>query len=353
MPFLLELLSGPQVQEKDEILKLLAALANGASYLEANLDYTKDPDRKGTPELLAQMDQELRWVWQAARAVERGTPVYVAQLSADDPKARMAAAYVLSNFRVQAPLTAPVIAAALVRERDARAKASDYLSLPALLEPEQIGLFARGVASEQDELPRLAAAMAYLRLARSQTPTEVAQILADVVAVASETTASQYEELPFAESTLQADICGTLGELGEQGGAFAIPVLIEALTKMPVSSSTEKRSHPGENVISISFTPAPGEDGATPPPSFSGMVTNDPRTVPALMITITLLSLTFGDPASYEVVTPQTLTEQQRAVLRAIVESEAAWVFSVNTHEILESYKLPREREDLRTLATA
>jgi hypothetical protein len=289
----------------------------------------------------------------ATQAVERGMPVYLGLLREEDPKVRMCAAYVLASFRGQAPLSAPVVAAALVRERDARAKACDYVSLGSLLEPRRLTLLERGVSGEQDELPRLAAAMAWVRLAQQQTPPDVAQMLARAAVETDDATAAQYAELPFAQSTLQADLCGTLGWLGRSAGAFAVPVLIDALAKMPATGPRDKLARPGENVITFTVEPAQGSDGGAPLPDLSGAVTNDARTVPALMVAMTLLYLAFGGPSGYAAVTAETLTDEQRAVLRAIAESDAAWVFNVNTHEILESYKLPREREDLRKLAAA
>src|SRR5207248_2283185 len=61
VPFLVELLQSPGVQDKPEILRLLQALAGGSSYLEVHQLLVCDRAERGTPEFAARLAREGEW----------------------------------------------------------------------------------------------------------------------------------------------------------------------------------------------------------------------------------------------------------------------------------------------------
>src|SRR5579859_3280913 len=102
VPFMLELLHDPNVQDKAQILVLLVNLANGHSYLDVHQHLIRfdqsDTEGMRSAEWQAQLARELSWVRAAHDAVCQGIPTYLDLLGAVDPEVRAAAAYTLAHF---------------------------------------------------------------------------------------------------------------------------------------------------------------------------------------------------------------------------------------------------------------
>jgi HEAT repeat protein len=124
VPFLIELLREPAVQDKAEILGLLQAISRGSSYLEAHQDMEWYRHERRTDAFQEQLREELVWVRNAAEAVCAGVPVYRALLAAQSLKLRVWSAYVLANCTGRFPAVARALRARLRRERHPLARAS-------------------------------------------------------------------------------------------------------------------------------------------------------------------------------------------------------------------------------------
>ena len=134
VPFLLELVQSPSVGERDQILALLANLAQGNSYLEVHGPLSEEMRRQ--PNYAEDLAREQEGVKQARAAVEEGLPIYLSLLEAPEPEVRMAAADTLADFPERSAQISPVLQACLERETDAPARASLQECLSALSESE-------------------------------------------------------------------------------------------------------------------------------------------------------------------------------------------------------------------------
>ena len=74
VPFFLELLQGPDVQCKAEILVLLAHLARGYSYIKQHqdLEFTFTKEERSSPAFAERLRKEQTWVKNAHEAVGKG-----------------------------------------------------------------------------------------------------------------------------------------------------------------------------------------------------------------------------------------------------------------------------------------
>jgi hypothetical protein len=100
VPFLLELVASPEVQDRDRILELLAAIAGGCGYYQVHqvLDQPAERARAESQELLAQEKACQRAV---RDAVWRGWPVLLDLLRSDDEAVRQQALNVLGRLLQQ------------------------------------------------------------------------------------------------------------------------------------------------------------------------------------------------------------------------------------------------------------
>ena len=102
MPFLIELVAEPRVEEKEGILRLLASIAEGSSFIDVHAGVF---DRMGSgprseqerAEREAHLRRELGWVRAAYEAVEAGVSTYLDLLADADSEVRIFAAYTLGH----------------------------------------------------------------------------------------------------------------------------------------------------------------------------------------------------------------------------------------------------------------
>jgi hypothetical protein len=110
VPFLLELLQAPQVEDKEWLLYYLVPLANDYFYWDVHqhLSFRDDnyPDQRDLDEFQAELMDEFSWVGATNRAVRKGIPLYL-ELAEQHPVpvVRMAALYTLSSLSSRSVLT--------------------------------------------------------------------------------------------------------------------------------------------------------------------------------------------------------------------------------------------------------
>jgi hypothetical protein len=310
VPFLLELLRHPAMQDKDQILVLLVHLANGNSYLDVHqhLELFEQvyAEEMRMPEWHAELERELSWVRAAHDAVCDGIPTYLDLLGAAEPTVRAAAAYVLAGF-VTADTTVPFrLHERLSVETHPLARASLFLSLGTVANPEwqMRQLIEQQLQHEHEPLVQLSVAMALTRLARHETPLEAVKVLVGTIKD-PQPVAAAYAQLPWANGHVVADVSAYLPALGEADAPQLIPLLIPALAAVDSYSALELAAV----LLTLAFTGRP-----LPP----GTLAAD-------------------------------LTPAQRQVLEAIAASDTAWTFNVNLAELLRSFGLPDWRDKLQT----
>jgi len=283
VPFLIELLQAPSIQDKDGILVLLAHIARGRSSLAVQ---PRSEEERYKPEFRQKREPESAWMEDAHNATRHGVETYLALLENDDPKIRICAPYTLACFQECSAQIIPTLLSLLEKEKDQQVKASMILSLEDLVENESeyLQLFEDIVRSKEAGLVRLAAAMALARQAKDKTPAASMKVLVDAIA-RPELIADLYDELPWANGSIVADASATLRNLKPSMAKFAIPVLIKALATVGVYS--------------------------------------------ALSVTQTLLYLAFDGKN----ITFQDLTSEQKMVLKAIANNNTVWKSSLQVHQ--------------------
>jgi hypothetical protein len=273
---LIEWLRGDLIQDKDELLLLLAYIARGNSYMD-----TRQHLAYGSIERERQ-EQTDRFVYEAVR---EGVEVYLDLLKHGEAAIRVCAAYTLACFKEYAAAIIPVLHVYIAAEEDELARSSMLLSLGALsaeydLTSQQ--LLLEVLKGEGSDLVKVAAALALARLDRHDTAPEAIRVLVDTL-VETGPVAELYLELPWTDTCIVDDISHAFYDLGPCAARTAIPMLIEAF-----STAT---SHSLLRIVDV------------------------------------LLHLAFnGERINTDA---PTLTPDQRLVLTTIANSNSAWVINI------------------------
>jgi hypothetical protein len=153
VPFLIELLTYPEIQGKQGILELLGAMASGSGYHEVHQAFDYYRRQRGTPEFEAKLAQERATVKAAFEAVASGSHVYMDLLNDTQPEVRLYASDLLvpcaqQDQAVERALTSrfesepePVIKAALL---------SNLVHVSGLISPERLAFLLNLVRSEDE-----------------------------------------------------------------------------------------------------------------------------------------------------------------------------------------------------------
>jgi hypothetical protein len=336
VPFLIELLTVATLEEHLDLLVLLTVIARGTPFVLGAGALDAYPDEAtAPPKLQARLAEEREWVRRSYEAVEQGVPTYLPLLAHLEAAIRMWAAYLLSFFPRQAPVSIPTLRAQLAREDDALVQAALVWSLGDLFDPgAALPQFLHPylhpyLRAEVPPLLRCVAALAYARRARSATPPEVVRILLEMIAV-GETVEASYQQLPQAILdcyTFTSHVCETLAKVGP---AQAIPALFEVLDR-------------------LGNTAADGQD---------------PDYWEVCKVAGSLLAAVFTQGELPSVPQPRvlSLTPEQRTVLTTLVADDVLWrpygrvsdYSQLNAlGHLFAAYGLPEAREALRALLQA
>ncbi len=284
---LIERLQDDLIQDKDELLLLLAYIARGNSYMD-----TQQHPAYGTAEQERQAHtdrfvQEGEYVQNVYEAVREGIEVYLDLLKHGEATIRTCAAYTLACFKEYAAAIIPVLHVYIAAEEDELARSSMLLSLGALSAEYDLAsqqLLLEVLKGEGSDLVKLAAALALARLDRHDTPPEAIRVLVDTL-VETGPVADLYLELPWTDTCIVDDITRAFYDLGPRAASAAIPMLIEAFGTATAHS--------------------------------------------LLRIVDALLHLAFNGERINTDITAPTLTSEQRLVLTTITNSNSAWVINI------------------------
>lgn len=312
VPFLIELLSAPQVTRKYDILIYLAHLAQGNSYLDEHNDELQFTEARDADGFHRQLEQELNYVRRTYLAVRDGMEVYFQLLLNKDEElhTRMAVPYLLSNFTEFHTMLVPRLERILPTENHRLMRSSIVLALRYLqhghksfdhLEPY--------LAPDEDLIVRLCSGMAVAEIAGNQTPLRVIQLLVNIMQNAN-LVDEDYEQLTWSEGDVISDICKSLMHIGYSRLRSLIPTITEALRRVDFYS--------------------------------------------AMDCVDALLYIVFdGKPIQV----PETLTRHQRLVLQTILDSPTIWRIKLNDGQtmlngnisnMMRTYNLPENPSAMR-----
>jgi hypothetical protein len=288
---LIERLRDDLIQDKDELLLLLAYIARGNSYMDTQQHLTYGNAEQERQVHTDRFVQEGEYVQNVYEAVREGVEVYLDLLKHGEAAIRMCAAYTLACFKEYAAAIIPVLHVYIAAEEDELARSSMLLSLGALSAEYDLAsqqLLLEVIKGEGSDLVKLAAALALARLDRHDTPPEAIRVLVDTL-VETGPVADLYLELPWTDTCIVDDISRAFYDLGPRAASTAIPMLIEAFGTATAHSS--------------------------------------------LRIVDALLHLAFNGERINTDITASTLTSEQRLVLTTIANSNSAWVINIINKE--------------------
>ncbi len=282
-PFLIELLTDTSMQDKEGVLRLLAGMARGDADHRQHLSLYSEA-RKQDPTFQRELAEQVEWAERTREAVRQGLSVYLDLLVDADPHIRMEAAYLLAQLKADAATILPLLYSRLKQEDDPQARASMLLSLGVLGEPTAA---ARSLLETQSQeahaLVRYSAAISLTWLFREETPEAAVRVLVELLTTnVPEWLFDAYVELPWVNGRLAYLAGRTLcRRLSPERLKFALPRLFASLETVDGYSVDE--------------------------------------------IIRARLYVAFGHSRLLDQETVQNLTGEQRAVLRAIAQSHAAW----------------------------
>lgn len=342
VPFLVEILQQETVSEREEVLVLLAHLAQGNTYHRQHWHlYTEE--RKQAPALHAELEEGLFWVEKTYEAVSAGLPLYCSLLEDPDPKLRMAALRLLGSLSREAAQIVSLLVERFSTERDQRVQASLLFTLGALLARQKEAFFPawhlleKGLGEGQTDLVRLAAAMALVWTRRPETPARAYDLLLERIQY-PDPLDDLYNELLWAESRLVFDVIRSFYALPPSFSSLLVPRLLQVL------ESLDQREERGEFKL-------------------NGMIAGELANL--------LLTLAFdaNESSATKARMRKELTNLQTALLFALLQSDAVWRWDVGkgysmtsrpcgeqqyevlievTFYELQKYGLPETRQRLR-----
>jgi hypothetical protein len=189
VPFLLELLTMPHVQDKRALVVLLAHLGSqGENFqdLATRLLLKDIAEGKSWRPPLPQESRDAYRMWneKTHQAVREGLPLLLPWLADDDSIMRMKVAYLFTFFSEDTSWLTPPVVAQLKEEKDEQVipcllLCLGYLRSPA---PEVANLLMEYLLDGKTDLLRFVAAMALCLLLQEKTPEEVIRVLLAVLA---------------------------------------------------------------------------------------------------------------------------------------------------------------------------
>lgn len=302
VPFLLELLGEETVPDREELLVLLAHLAQGNAYHRQHW-YFYSEERKQTPALLAELEEGIFWVEKTYEAVSASLPLYCSLLEDSAPRLRMAALRVLGSLSRQASQLVPLLVERFPAERDQRVQACLLFTLGRLLArqeeapPKAWHLLEQELDESKADLVRLAAAMALVLTRGPAVPPRAYDLLLARIQ-SPDPLDDLYTELPWAESRLVFDVIRSFYALPSSVSVRLVPRLIQVL------ESLDQREERGEFKL-------------------HGMIAGE--------LADLLLRLAFDAKESSHTKTWRRteLTDMQTTLLYALLHSDAVWRWDV------------------------
>lgn len=224
VPFLCELLSAPEVQNKPNLLLFLITIAY-CSYTQPTTEKDKESTRTHK-----RIGKHLSWKNAAHYAVTDGYATYISLLWSQDWETRTNTAHLLSYCQSHAGEIAPLLQQRLFQEENPHVRACLFLSLGKLLpQSEETSLFfTRILQNEKDPLIQITTAMGYAHSMREQAKSEFLHVLLQGFEFPL-SLKEQFSIFPFEENNFDANISDALRAIGLSISSLVIPPLIRAV----------------------------------------------------------------------------------------------------------------------------
>jgi hypothetical protein len=322
VPFLIELLQEPSVQNKRWILILLAHLANGSPLFEDRLCMPLPRESVVTPRIMNEADWQdremLEYVMKLKQAVEKGIPIYHNLLNDSNPLTRMASAYALACLGPFHENTRLKLLERLFEEADPLSKSSLVLALSLGQKPtlalQMTPILKRLLHPSERDLVRVVAAMMLAYLVKSEAPDSSIEILIETLD-ANATLRSSYTELPWVYD-------GIIGDAGQFLCYFRPIQLNHTFPRLLQTISTGASNYYNDRRSRYDYD--------------------------AARLIWPLLYITFEGQPYLRDRSYRELTVDQQTALMAIANNKPGQGFSWESESALQAFALPKGRSELR-----
>lgn len=233
IPFFLELLANPHVEDKAELLHFLATIARGGRFGTPAHFYTWEY----SPEHLDVVEQQGITPYpashesQARKALWKGYAIYLRFLEDKDPTIRHCVMDLLGSFRRESATVVPLFLRLLRTEQDAVMRATLVWLLYGLLPRKHLETkaYLRPYLSlTEPPLVRFVTALAFAEMERDALPQETFDILISIFQEPA-TVEKGFREIPCSGWGVEVAIAGLFPYIGRERTKFLLPFLLDHL----------------------------------------------------------------------------------------------------------------------------
>lgn len=229
VPFLIELVAMPTLEDKAELLILLSLCANGNSYCNVHQHHSLLKNESETEEWKTQLARELDWVRCTREAVLTGHTHYESLLKHSEANVREAAGFLLASLDRPAPETAALLWEQFDQEPDERCRASlligfGYVASPT---PANQSMLLAALLKRRSSPEQLAAALALARMFPAELTREAAEEI--LHALHGSSTVTVMDNSPWGVHGMELIIEGVLLGLEGSAATYVIGELEKAL----------------------------------------------------------------------------------------------------------------------------
>lgn len=320
VPFLIELVQQPELVDREEILILLAHLAQGNTYHRQHWHMYSE-QQKQDPTVLAQLEQGIFWVERTCEAVEAGLPLYWSLLADQNIRIRMAALFMLGALTRVANQILPLLGERFEADPDERVQASLVLAMGDLLAGQEEMLteawqvLIHVLDAGPTDLVRVAAALALVRTSSPEIPAHAYEVLLASIQY-PDSIGELYEELPWADQRLCFQAIASLRLLPPSHDADQLPRWLHFLRSLAQREETSD-FRLNQHLVS--------------------------------QLAEVLVKLTFRGKNDREALPVEQLTDFQKTVLTTLVECDQVWHWNTFAYNNVTRQKpeKPEESQEL------
>lgn len=262
VPFLAEVLEAPNAQDKDKILRYLARLAQGNSFIDIHQHYgfAYSEEQRTSEEFKGQLSAEMRWVFDTYAAVLKHYSLYIIFLDSDEPQTRNRAAELLNLLPEKHAETLPLLQKTLKTETDIATQVTlikTIAPLAATHDPSVLKDLEPYMEEGYNLIIRLTTAQILARILKDQTTESMLAVMR--IGLTQSESLPQYHRLTQCEYDLPVEIAQTLYEVGRP---LADPLLVLYLDYMK-NVKWEDMTDALEALLAVLFNNQPLSEGIT------------------------------------------------------------------------------------------
>jgi hypothetical protein len=229
VPFLLEIVESPEVEDRTQALELLQALSTGSSFHEAHAGLFFNREKSKTAEWQEKVREEKSWVAAIHEWLSAAVPLIVRVLQKGNASERLGSVSLLATLQDNRAAVDALTAAALDPEPSLSAAA---ISAVGSQDEAKVEILERCFEGTRNELVRTVAAMQLLNHRGKDAPSAAVEHLLKHLRSPQPEIRKAYEALP--------DVGAFLGDLGKAvacgptaAGQEAFPLLYEEVKRSP------------------------------------------------------------------------------------------------------------------------